>query len=707
MARTPALAVFAIIGLLAAWGGTSLASLGDGRPAGNGSNFAANLNLQSDDCGHDVFIWDSPAPHNLPLSVVTQPGDPGQPDRISIFGPASSPFVDVHGIMEGTSFFAQGTGPVGPNSNASVEMQGTWNGSTLTGKYTMGSGENDLPPCGQPPAHHPAVYTIKPKPGTPTLTSTPTPPEKSYSIIVLKLDDDTLLPLPGWQINLYAGANCQGSPITSQSTDEDGMVDFLGLDPGGYSVREKPQTGWNPVEDECQDVQVAAAGSPAGLPACPIIPDALHPQPGCDTFQSGARVVVEINASGERSSVTLSGPTRIARLNKPADLDADGLDEIETEMVGMELTGGGITVRASSTVDSTGLIEEQQNITPGALDFPADSFFDVFFEIELPGGIILHNDTPFRVECKIEEIPPYLCFYLPPVRTPIILDNAQEEKIATLLHGLHLPVPPKQSLVIFANQQKATPTSTPTRTPTPPDFVTPTPTNPAPNGECDKQGQDVPFAGQVWDQWKCFAPSGLRFDRVDIFVGKSTQDLKLNPEQPPLFICQTTQEQATGVFKAHKKDVNPAPLPDSEIWSGDFEQKCENGVNVYLRSRLPENHAQVLQVAFTNLSGPGPTVPATPVPATPTRTPTATPEKPVGDVNDDGRVNSLDALLILQIVAALIDETDVPNAASGDANLDGDLTSIDAVLVLQVDAGLLDGLPPLLAARPFALGAVW
>jgi len=694
-----AAAVICLTVLLAAL--PSLASP-DGGGAGVSGTFPANLNVQSDVCLHDQFIWGGPPPHNRLLQVVVEP-TPGAPDRITISGP--SPFVMVQGFMEGTNFSATGTGQVGPNPQASVEMTGTWNGSTLTGNYTMGSGPSDLPPCGQPPTHHAAVYTIKPK-TTPTPTRTATP-QKLYSIIVIKQHADTFQPLPGWEFNLFIGSGCNGNPFDSLETDADGMGDFLNLPAGLYSVEEKLQPGWNPDGPICQAVELPGdlAGVPAGT-ACPIQPDADFPQPGCDAFPSGARVTVRVNATGAVTSANLNGPTLIRRNNKPADKDGDGLDEVNTEIIQLDLTGGGLTVRESPSRMSIGLIEEQQNITPGTMDFPANSFFDVFFEVDV-GGLTLHNEAPFRIACKIDEVPPQLCFYVPPVREPIPLLNSQGMKIATLLHGKHIPLPPNEALLIFTNRPKATPTrtptsagtptrtptsaGTPTRTPTP--RATATPTNPLPNGGCEKLEQEVPFQGAMWELWKCQpADPGVPFDRVDLSVGSATQDFKLDPQFPPRFVCQTTQEKVIGQFKVRKKNVNPAPaLPHNEIWSAEFQEKCQEGVQVYLRPRLPTNHPVITGVAFTNV---GPIEPVTTPTATSTatrtatRTPTPTPAKPRGDVNDDGLVDSRDALLILQRNAGLL--AALPNPASADVDDDGDTDSIDALIVLQVDAGLLD-----------------
>jgi parallel beta-helix repeat protein len=89
--------------------------------------------------------------------------------------------------------------------------------------------------------------------------------------------------------------------------------------------------------------------------------------------------------------------------------------------------------------------------------------------------------------------------------------------------------------------------------------------------------------------------------------------------------------------------------------------------------------------APTATQGP-PTATFTPVP--PAATPTATePTKDCGDVNDDGNVNSIDAQLILQLTAALIDT--LVNSASADVNASGEISSVDAALILQKEAGLI------------------
>lgn len=63
-----------------------------------------------------------------------------------------------------------------------------------------------------------------------------------------------------------------------------------------------------------------------------------------------------------------------------------------------------------------------------------------------------------------------------------------------------------------------------------------------------------------------------------------------------------------------------------------------------------------------------------------------------GDVNCDDGVNAIDAALILQLGASLVDNLSC--IQNGDINGDGRVDAIDATLVLQFVAGLLDSLPP-------------
>jgi hypothetical protein len=66
--------------------------------------------------------------------------------------------------------------------------------------------------------------------------------------------------------------------------------------------------------------------------------------------------------------------------------------------------------------------------------------------------------------------------------------------------------------------------------------------------------------------------------------------------------------------------------------------------------------------------------------------------KVVGDANCNGQINAIDAAIVLQYVAGLIDTLNCANNA--DANQNGDVNAIDGALILQYVADLIDTLPP-------------
>jgi len=90
---------------------------------------------------------------------------------------------------------------------------------------------------------------------------------------------------------------------------------------------------------------------------------------------------------------------------------------------------------------------------------------------------------------------------------------------------------------------------------------------------------------------------------------------------------------------------------------------------------------------------PGPTSTAgpptnTPLPRTATPVPpprTATPVIELGDVNKNGAVDSIDAALVLQHDAGLLE---LDNLDHADVNRDGEVNAVDALFILWIDAGL-------------------
>lgn len=145
-----------------------------------------------------------------------------------------------------------------------------------------------------------------------------------------------------------------------------------------------------------------------------------------DVFPNTTATVTVQSPFCDEETVQLSGPTAVdVALGMLADTDGNGLEQVPTEMVQLDLTGtsecfGTVTVRLRDPNKppfrrTLGEIEETVNTQSGRLDVPpfapsgtAHSFFDVFFEVEVSNfpGVVLHNDTPKRMRGLITHKPP-------------------------------------------------------------------------------------------------------------------------------------------------------------------------------------------------------------------------------------------------------------------------------------------------------------
>lgn len=160
-----------------------------------------------------------------------------------------------------------------------------------------------------------------------------------------------------------------------------------------------------------------------------------YPAAGRDEFDSSAIVTIDLTMSGgPMMPVTLGGPVEIRRGN-PSD-PGDGKIEIDTELISMQLVGptmfGRVTVTKSPAPPSVGKIKQQA----AGVDFPADSYFDVFVLINTPGGI-LHNNAPMRLQTVINSIPPLGESYTPPLVIGVALFNAANLQVGIITHARH------------------------------------------------------------------------------------------------------------------------------------------------------------------------------------------------------------------------------------------------------------------------------
>ena len=129
----------------------------------------------------------------------------------------------------------------------------------------------------------------------------------------------------------------------------------------------------------------------------------------------------------------------------PGTRPVDGhLDVIDTEIIEMCLTGEGVTLKAG--LGQGGVITKSLGATAEKVtdDLWAESFFDVFFEVDLGGGMLVYNQTPLRVEADIDCVPPQATFLSEPVCLPLYTSPIPGEgmHVANLITADHLVNPP-------------------------------------------------------------------------------------------------------------------------------------------------------------------------------------------------------------------------------------------------------------------------
>ena len=175
-------------------------------------------------------------------------------------------------------------------------------------------------------------------------------------------------------------------------------------------------------------------GSSWGKGKCQDYPPGPHTwdvgEAGFDEMDTSALVGIDIDPdclvdtivglSGE-VIVERSGPP-FASVQIPEDTGPGGHvgpDVIDTEIISLSLTGTGITLQAGTdagmdpetatcSTRGNGLVARAcGDIAETASDSSlADSFFDVYFRVELGGGNFVYNHDPLRINTTITCIPP-------------------------------------------------------------------------------------------------------------------------------------------------------------------------------------------------------------------------------------------------------------------------------------------------------------
>ena len=129
--------------------------------------------------------------------------------------------------------------------------------------------------------------------------------------------------------------------------------------------------------------------------------------------------------------------------------EAGGRITVLTEIVSMGLHGsharlGPIIIRENPNEPSLGKLV---GLRPNSL-FPADSFFDVFFVVELPQlGVRLRNNVPGHGKARISKWPPLEVAYLGQMPSPLPLVGGGGVVRAAVIGVRHILVQPSHAII--------------------------------------------------------------------------------------------------------------------------------------------------------------------------------------------------------------------------------------------------------------------
>lgn len=161
------------------------------------------------------------------------------------------------------------------------------------------------------------------------------------------------------------------------------------------------------------------------------LPNASRAFPNEKRVAKNVTVVLEIYELLPPEPLHLSGPCDM-EYSDPYP-DPDGHLIIDVEITGLELKGPDVHINRNPDALSLG---SSRSIDPG-IDFPAESFFDVFVEVELPGllpGDTLINYEPLHLDTLINQFPPYHETYIYPMGAPpVLLFNRDGIEVGAIL----------------------------------------------------------------------------------------------------------------------------------------------------------------------------------------------------------------------------------------------------------------------------------
>ncbi|UCC30788.1 MAG: hypothetical protein JSU86_00640 [Phycisphaerales bacterium] len=212
------------------------------------------------------------------------------------------------------------------------------------------------------------------------------------------------------------------APMQSSPTAELGYIDEIellarhGIGPGADTCRVAPDG--QSCEGDCPDPEICVPKRIRRIPGAAQGPD--FPPAGIDILtRTGGWIVIHdksVFPEGEFRTYNINPEPpniTVVQRSEPYYDDIELRNQIDTEIVEMELSahdggggGGGVFVHLNTDLPSDGVIHP---VTTTGEDFPAESFFDVYMAIEIPGmEEMLYNMAPIPLGAHgIMEIPPY------------------------------------------------------------------------------------------------------------------------------------------------------------------------------------------------------------------------------------------------------------------------------------------------------------
>ena len=204
------------------------------------------------------------------------------------------------------------------------------------------------------------------------------------------------------------------------------------------------------------------------------------PPAGGESLNATAEVSIASRLGEE--TITLTGVAGIERDDPQME---GGVEVAAARIIDLNLTGdsdtGPVTVTVSETLESIG---ELRSLQPPPDQFPASSFFDVFFETEVPaspqGSLTFHNEEPVHlvpmengVEVSLSEWPPVGVTYAATLDPCVQLLRESPD-----FRDPDSPTIPAEICITSVSIEfGAVKTPTPTATPCPPESCTPTQTS--------------------------------------------------------------------------------------------------------------------------------------------------------------------------------------------------------------------------------------